>query len=112
MKNITTGLVLSALLLSGGCSQDWCEDSEMAFVMSQNFVKKRLKSPHSAKFPHQATTLYKGECTHVVSAYVDSQNSFGAMLRTLYIAELQYSSSDSRWKLKDIQMGPAPESSN
>lgn len=74
--------------------QKRCQDSSMAYVMSQKFVKQRLKAPTTAKFPWSSDpavkTQYAGDCTHKIQAYVDSQNGFGAMIRTTYYIELQY----------------------
>lgn len=84
---------------SGGrntCTRDY------AFVMSQSFVEDRLKAPSSAKFPwmHTATIIDQGAGKFVVSSYVDSQNSFGAMLRSNYSATLTCSGND--WRLVDL----------
>ena len=52
------------LVLAGGSSddrtpeqkaEDACKDTTMAFVMSQQFVKKRLKSPSTADFPYTSS---------------------------------------------------------
>lgn len=74
--------------------QKRCTDSTMAFVMSQKFVKQRLKSPATAKFPSRTDPAvkihYTGDCQHTIQAYVDSQNGFGAIIRTTYYIQLQY----------------------
>jgi uncharacterized protein YgiM (DUF1202 family) len=59
----------------------------LAYNYAEGFVKQRLKSPGSAKFPG----IWDGKRDHVtklgnreyrINSYVDSQNGFGAMLRT------------------------------
>jgi len=59
----------------------------LAYNYAEDFVKQRLKSPDSAKFPG----IWDGKRDHVtklgnreyrINSYVDSQNGFGAMLRT------------------------------
>lgn len=105
------------LLLAVGSSDDRtpeekaaanCEDTTMAFVMSQEFLKERLKSPASAEFPYTSSQGvkidYLGDCRHRVLAYVDAQNTFGAMLRMKYSAELQYQKDSDLWRLLDIQL--------
>lgn len=85
-----------------------CSDQTMAFVMSQNFVKQRLRAPSTAKFPSVTNdgvrTQYLGDCTHRVQAFVDSQNGFGATIRTRYQAELRKQPDANSWNLIDIQI--------
>lgn len=52
----------------------------------EDYVKKYLKSPSTAEFSGLAdTTVYdKGNKKYTVIGWVDSQNSFGAKLRTKY----------------------------
>ena len=75
-----------------------------AFVMSQTFVKKNLVSPSSAKFPYsdEANIVQIDKVTWRVASYVDSQNKFGAMLRTRYQAKLMYLGAE-KWKLLDLK---------
>ncbi len=61
-------------------------DTGEAFVMSQRFVTRRLKSPSTAKFDYISETVYLGNNLYRVNAWVDAQNAFGAMLRTDYVA--------------------------
>lgn len=55
-----------------------------AYSMAQQFVTGNLKSPGSAKYPDydEEYVQLTGDNTYSVSAYVDSQNSFGALIRT------------------------------
>lgn len=55
-----------------------------AWAYMQLFVKKDLKSPKSADFPFGGYrhVAYLGNKRYKVVSYVDSQNSFGAMIRT------------------------------
>jgi hypothetical protein len=55
-----------------------------AFVHAQLAVQEKLKSPGSAEFPfdyENYVTIYD-DTTYIVIAYVDSQNGFGALLRS------------------------------
>jgi hypothetical protein len=40
-----------------------------------------------------------------VSSYVDSQNSFGALIRTQYVAKMKYLSGQ-KWRLVDLASEP------
>lgn len=63
---------------------------EDAYVMSEVFVKDILKCPSSAEFAltSEATITDLGAGSYRVESYVDSQNSFGAMMRTYYTCKL------------------------
>ncbi|OMP76145.1 MULTISPECIES: hypothetical protein [unclassified Chitinophaga] len=79
-----------------------------AFTISKNFVRETLKAPGSADFPTlDFTSDYMGENTYMVKSYVDAQNSFGAKLRTHYVATLKFNGGDwadkSNWTLVDLK---------
>lgn len=80
------------------------DDSGMAFVMSQRFVEQNLKAPATADFCSvlDAKVSNLGNNKYKVSAYVDSENSFGANIRTYYICVLK-SNGDS-WELESLDM--------
>jgi len=77
-----------------------------AYVMANAFVKERLKSPASADFPYYhergISIKFLGDNTYSVSGYVDSQNSFGALIRTDYYCKVKYNGNDN-WSLLDIK---------
>lgn len=78
-----------------------CNNSTMAYVMSQDVVKKQLKSPATADFPYLSasgvSSVPDGMCNFSISAYVDSQNSFGASIRTYYTAEINFDRATQLW---------------
>ena len=87
--------------------QKLASQGALAYIWSQYYVKMHLKSPNSAKFPSQLWTndvrvSYLGDGRYKVRSYVDSQNSFGAMIRTHYTCELQYSELSSVMILIDL----------
>lgn len=65
---------------------------EDAYTMSQAFVKKILKAPATAKFQayssEEVAVVYK-DGWFLVKGVVDSQNGFGAMLRSTYYCKLR-----------------------
>lgn len=81
-----------------------CKDEISARVMAQSFIKDRLKAPSTAEFSGygETKTLYLGDCTHQVIGYVDSQNSFGAQIRTHYSATVKNSKGTENWNLIDL----------
>ena len=59
---------------------------DAAAICAQGKMKELLKSPSTAKFPWElkATKVSEEDHSYLVENYVDSQNSFGAMIRTNY----------------------------
>jgi hypothetical protein len=111
------GVLLAFVVLAFGSSdsrtpeqraQASCDDTIAAFVMSQSFVKDRLKAPATAEFPSMSdsgvSVKYVGDCTHEVRAYVDAQNSFGAKLRNQYYVKLKNTRGTDTWTALDIQI--------
>lgn len=61
-----------------------------AYTAAKGLIERRLKAPSTAKFsPFLETevTCDGDDCT--VSGWVDSQNSFGAMLRSRYVCSIR-----------------------
>lgn len=76
-----------------------------AFVACQQFVKDRLRAPSTADFPSGSTryTTEIGGGKYRVEAYVDSQNGFGAMLRSNFTCDVQWVEPDN-WKLEALNI--------
>lgn len=82
--------------------------SSKAFIISQDFVKNRLKSPASAIFSNYNYNYKIIDSTKIqIKSCVDSQNSFGAMLRTYYSVTVGYNGgrwmNENNWTLYDIK---------
>jgi hypothetical protein len=88
-----------AACASPSSSSSGSGDSATAYAASQIFVQERLKSPATADFPRMSEIKITshGNGRYSVVAWVFSENSFGAMLRTDYVAEVDVSTDD--WKL-------------
>lgn len=66
------------------------DKSTIAQLKAEAFIKDKLKSPASADFDWGSTNVwYLKDSTFMVKGAVDSQNSFGAMMRTRYEAKVQ-----------------------
>ena len=84
-----------------------CAGKEVqAYVMTQDAVRSRLKSPSSAEFPWitDVVSAHSGGCKYEVLAYVDAQNGFGAMLRTTYGARLTFDAESERWRIDSVKL--------
>lgn len=82
------------------------ENATMAYIMAKDFIKDRLKSPSTAKFASYSdsktnVTYNKNEGYYTVTVWVDSQNSFGAMLRKTFQAKVRPTNNDI-WELVSI----------
>ena len=66
------------------------DDSNYVYEIIKSHVKENLKSPATADFPpKKKIRIVKNKDTYIIQGYVDSQNSFGATIRTKYSAEIQ-----------------------
>jgi hypothetical protein len=76
---------------------DNCKDDQSAkigaFVASQSFVSKRLKSPSTAEYPYFSENgvivNFERKCHFKVAGYVDAQNGFGATIRSRYVIDIE-----------------------
>jgi hypothetical protein len=76
----------------------------MAYIIMQRYVKERLKSPSTAKFPSVDFKYQNREDNvYYIDGYVDSQNSFGATIRTNFVGVIQQTGKDT-WQLKDLAL--------
>jgi hypothetical protein len=71
------------------------EHSKMiAYNYAEDFIEERLKSPSIAKFPGifqkkmHSTSLGGGK--YQISSWVDSQNGFGAMIRSRWSCKITF----------------------
>lgn len=80
------------------------EHSEVAAgVFCQYVAKNSLKSPATAKFAGYGETAaqHRGGGEYEVISHVDSQNEFGALIRTKYYCHVQFDGKGS-WDLVDL----------
>ncbi len=85
------------------------DESTMAYVMMQGFVKRNLKAPATAKFPSlawddQVRVVRVSGQKYMVYGYVDAQNSFGALIRTNYTGVVEQTA-EEEWTLQDFAFG-------
>lgn len=76
-----------------------------AFDVSHRFVEKRLLSPGSAQwadYSKDAVYFDRSMSRWKVTSWVDSQNSFGALMRTHYTCTLHHTGGGN-WKLDHLE---------
>lgn len=98
------GGCLGLLLLIGGCTvlssvaggSDSDTDDAEAYVTiaCREWVKERLKAPSTADFPRDESVTASGG-VYTVSGSVDSQNSFGATVRSSFTCRARHDSEAS-----------------
>ncbi|MGB3897113.1 MAG: hypothetical protein WA973_00995 [Mesorhizobium sp.] len=86
-----------------------CKNTTMAFVMSQEFVRRQLKAPSTAEFPYitndQVAVSTKPDCMFRVIAWVDAQNGFGAQIRSRYVVDLKLLDDEAgTWQAIDVRI--------
>ena len=73
-----------------------------AEATAKSFVRRRLKSPSSASFAWADTKVAMKKCGRwIMASYVDSQNSFGATVRTRFLITLKKKKVGG-WRLIDL----------
>ncbi|MFG5863635.1 hypothetical protein [Metapseudomonas sp. CR1201] len=84
-----------------------CRDYQ-AYEAAKLIIKKHLKSPSSAKFAvdgvDQVSIQPLGGCRFRVASHVDSQNSFGAMLRTNFYITVRRDGNGNDWVGSDMSL--------
>ncbi len=112
-------IAFGALCALAACKEDAAATCSKlaAYEAVQNKVLDRLKSPGSAQFPPDPTgPLYssgdviiatKGDCHFAISSHVDSQNGFGALLRTRFSADAKYDETGKRWSVSGLVLAPS-----
>ncbi len=84
-------------------------DRNLAESRCEDFVKDRLKSPSTAKFPSEHTRIRifddksPDNKSLEVEGDVDAQNEFGAILRRHYFCTVH--KDGSSWELLDLKIG-------
>lgn len=104
---ILLGLVLFVTFASvnSGESEDGGNDRADACVIAQRFVRLQLKAPSTARFPPCIDmSITRNYNKWTVVSYVDAQNSFGAMLRNSFVAEVEYRPDLNEWRAIDVQI--------
>lgn len=75
-------------------------DEYTAQVMCERFIEDRLKSPSTAEFETEDRLLLPSKRWQIIGT-VDSENSFGAMIRNDYGCQVKYKG-DDEWRLKRL----------
>ena len=73
------------------------------YAQAQGFVRQGLKAPSTAKFPLEPVSVgTDGNGLYQVESYVDSQNGFGAMIRSHWMLNMRPVGDE--WMLETMQI--------
>ena len=66
---------------------------------AEHFVSQILKAPATAKYPAENdwTVRDQGDGIYLAESYVDSENSFGALIRSTFAVKIQHNLSSGDW---------------
>ncbi|WP_146678852.1 hypothetical protein [Pirellula sp. SH-Sr6A] len=71
-----------------------------AWIVSKKFVLQQIKSPATAVFQNAKADLLVvalEDCSYLVESYLDSENGFGAKVRTSFTVLVEYDPVSERW---------------
>jgi hypothetical protein len=97
---------LNMFLEKVACKSNKNPHASEAIVMHRHFIEQLLKSPSSADFENSlaVTAVDLGNNRFKITSHVDSQNGFGAVIRTDYEIILRYLGGDpltlNNWELE------------
>lgn len=105
---LVAGIVaLAVVAMAVGPKQDReCDSKASAYAYAKTVIEDRLRSPSTAEWPsmNSAYAGQFGECGYRFSGELDSQNGFGATVRSRFTAEVFYIKKDSRWSFKSAEV--------
>jgi hypothetical protein len=103
---LTAIVVLAGLIFAAFCDQPFVPDDVGALAAAERFVLDRLKAPAGAAFAPfgQAKVTRAADGSYLVTSFVDAENSFGAKLRSHFIAEV--AADDDGWRLVSLVFAP------
>jgi hypothetical protein len=109
MRALGAALICIAVFVScSEASEDPRVGQAMAFDVCTQFVEDRLKAPGTASYPDfwddDGEVVVSGTPPeYVVTSHVDSENSFGANIRTAFICEVRHVEGD-QYRLVDLAL--------
>lgn len=98
LKHLISLLAIVVFIIAAIGSSDTNEpvkpDPLLAYSFAEDFIKERLKAPSTAEFPglfekkNHVKSLGNGE--YQINSWVDSQNGFGAMIRSRWACKIKF----------------------
>jgi hypothetical protein len=74
-----------------------------AVTLGRSCVKEQLKAPSTAEFEFRSESLtFINDSTYTFTGPVDSQNGFGAMIRSNFTVTVEYFPSNDTYRCTDV----------
>jgi hypothetical protein len=97
---------VAAFVFRGGSDKAPADRTLEARSMCETFVKRQLKAPATAKFSEESAAKVS-DAEYTAGGSVDSQNSFGALLRATFVCDMTYDAGSEVWTSKAVSVVPA-----
>lgn len=112
-------VVLAAIIMFGAVSliKNYTKDAGNkykvtgleCYEVSKQFVEQRLKCPSTADFPALDYKYAQQDSSkYIIRSYVDSENGFGAKVRTNYIIVMKFNGGSAtdpaNWTVENLSM--------
>lgn len=96
-------LILVGLYACGSSTADECGSESLAGIMAENFVKRELRDPDSAKFTQtNAERADDYDCSYVVQGRFSARNGFGGMTPGVFAVEMRKERGENSWRAIDL----------
>lgn len=97
-KNLHEGNSKYSVIALDWSKSDYCTNpGDEPEILAKLILEELLVAPSSATFPRPPITSKLADCRFVVLGDVDSQNGFGAMIRSGYRVEMRFDEDERRW---------------
>lgn len=97
-RNFSGSAEFSSILPLIRSKSDYCTNpGDEPEILAKLILEELLVAPSSATFPRPPITSKLADCRFVVLGDVDSQNGFGAMIRSGYRVEMRFDADERRW---------------
>lgn len=97
------GLAVVASMHEGAKPESLESQHTRAITACREFVTRELKAPATAKFPRDREMAVSGTNPFTVASSVDSQNSFGALIRSSFVCTVSRLPSGD-WRADDVRL--------
>jgi len=84
-------------------NDNYCENAgDEPKIFAEIFVNSSLRAPSTSQFGNLLVMAGDEKCHYRVSGHVDSQNGFGAMIRTNFTFEMRFDPELGKWRDLDV----------
>ena len=108
MFRILAITTLTTAILAGCEYREPCDSKAKGYEAAKDAVNSGLKAPATAVYPSwddDGVQIFEtGECKFAVLGFVDSQNGFGALIRSRFSVKVEYLKAKSDWNSSELRI--------